>query len=95
MPKKTIKPVLPEANGEKCFWVSDGAVLKNLKDLSLALKKMSQKTFAYHSNKLKNDFASWVDSSLSNPSLAEKIKKSRTKESCQKKVDAELKKFKV
>ena len=39
----------------KEFWVMDGNVLKNLKELQMALNDMSDDTFAYHSNDRKKE----------------------------------------
>ena len=42
------------------FYVCDGTVIKNLKEMSRMLNKMSDDVFYYHANPEKNDFSSWI-----------------------------------
>ncbi|MCK5332406.1 hypothetical protein KAJ41_00915 [Candidatus Parcubacteria bacterium] len=66
------------ASDELCFWSCDGLVLRNLEDLKKSLMRMSKKTFEYHVNREKNDFATWIDNVLGDRVLANKLKKIKT-----------------
>jgi len=56
MPKKVTKKQMVNVEGAMCFWVNNGAVLKNLIELRDALNTMSDETFAHHVSAEKNDF---------------------------------------
>lgn len=84
---------LINAPDEKCFWVKDGKVLRNLRDLRDALKEMDDKTYQYHANKEKNDFAKWVREVLLDSTLANQLEKVRTRKGALKKVEDRLKKY--
>ncbi|PIN74849.1 hypothetical protein COV18_05515 [Candidatus Woesearchaeota archaeon CG10_big_fil_rev_8_21_14_0_10_37_12] len=68
---------------ENCFWCRDGQILKNLSELSRALKKMSDETFKHHVNKEKNDFATWIDEIVEDHQLVNKLRKHNTKSAMQ------------
>ena len=72
-------PRLVDVPEDKAFWVSDGTVVKNLKELSRALKKMSPDTFRYHANSEKNDFCNWIASVVGDNELSEELKGIRNK----------------
>lgn len=61
---------------DKYFWCQDGKVLKSLQDLGLALSKMDEATFGYHSNQTKNDFSKWVRDVIGDQKLARDLEKS-------------------
>ncbi len=93
--KKLIKVVGKTEDGtkesvnlepEKCFWLYDGQVLRNLEELSQALEKMSDEVFKYHANKEKNDFANWVENIFGDRKLASDLKKVKTAKTAAKKV---------
>ena len=71
--KDASKKPLVEVQGGQCFFVYSGPVLKNLRELGDALGTMSEDTFAYHANAVKNDFASWIKNILADDELAEKL----------------------
>jgi len=94
MPKITkSQQSMVKAEGPKRFWVRDGRILTDLKDLKNALSEMAEETFSYHVNKAKNDFAKWTEEVLQNKKLATELKKAKTKVEALKKVVAELKKL--
>lgn len=82
-----------DAPPEKCFWIHNGPIIKNLKELLAALKKMKKDTFRHHVNKDKNDFSKWVNDVLGNKGLAEDIKKTRSKKTLMEKIEKEIKKI--
>ena len=95
--KKTKKEklIIVNAKGESCFWVNNGSVLKNIKDLKNALKEMNSKTFEYHVNKEKNDFVAWAKNVLRDETLANKLAKIKTLKTTIKAVEERLKKYKA
>jgi len=74
---KNTKKII-NVSDEHCFWSCDGSIARNLEDLKNALLKMDKKSFTYHVNKEKNDFANWVKEVLGDDALANKLKKSKT-----------------
>lgn len=95
MPRKTQKLDLVTVDGDLCFWVNNGPALRNLKDLSDALKVMGEESYAYHVNADKNDFANWVLNALKDETLSSKLLKAKTLKSANKAVDDRLKKYNV
>lgn len=83
MSEKTLR----EAQGEQCFWVNNGPVLKNLPELRTALEAMSTQTFDYHTKKNGNHFADWIEWVLGSKALAKKIIGFKTKRGCIKAID--------
>ena len=93
--KKRAKLSLVNAPDEKCFWVRDGQILRNLVDLERALKKMTDKIFAYHINKEKKDFLKWVDELLGDKKLAKALKKVMSRKSFLRVVNKRLKDYQL
>lgn len=81
---------LRQAEPEKCFWVCDGTVLQDLKELVDALEKMSADIFKRHVNAAKNDFAKWISEVLDESGLAKSIAKSRTAKAMAKKIKVRI-----
>lgn len=71
---KNSKRALVCANGEQCFWTTDGKIIANLVELRDILKGMDENVFAQHVTKKKNDFAEWIGSVLEDPELAQNIR---------------------
>jgi len=95
MARKTQKLDLVMVDGDQCFWVNNGPALRNVKDLSDALKSMSEDSYSYHVNAEKNDFANWVLNALKDETLASKLSKAKTLKSATKAVDDRLKKYNI
>ena len=94
MRKTKEKPSLINAENESCFWINNGPVLKNLKDLKVSLLTMSKEAFSYHVSKEKNDFADWIKEVLEDNVLANKLAKTKTLKSTVKAIEDRLKKYK-
>ena len=75
---------------ERCFWVSNGPILKNVEELANALAGISDDIYHYHANKEKNDFSKWVGEVIGDNKLANDLLSSRNKESALKKVKSRL-----
>ena len=68
--------ILGDVPEDKVFQCSDGRVLKNLAELSIALAEMSDETFSYHSNDTKTDFSNWVKDVIGDEKLSIDLQKS-------------------
>lgn len=64
---------------EKVFWLNDGRVLKNLKELKEALRNMEDHVFFHHVNKERNDFYNWIKEVVKDSKLAKGIQRVKTK----------------
>ena len=93
MKKKTKKNDLVNAQDNQCFWVCNGSILRNIKDLKDSLSKMDKETFLNHVNKEKNDFATWVKEILEDETLSKKISKNKTVKTMIKTINDRLKKY--
>lgn len=89
--KKYVKTIAPE----RCFWVNNGPILRNVLELRDALKSMSEATFEHNVAKDRNDFAVWAESVLEDADLAKALKKSRTKSGVCRSLDFYIKSFYV
>ncbi|MBM4177307.1 hypothetical protein FJ208_00685 [Candidatus Gribaldobacteria bacterium] len=81
-----------EASPDKCFWVCNGEILKNLRELKVALEKMTNEIFSYHANNLKNDFAVWAEDVLGEKFLASQLKRAKTAKEMANKIKLKSKK---
>lgn len=72
--------LLTDVNPQYNFLVCDGRVLKNIKELQIALQEISDETYSYHANEEKNDFANWTNDILQDPNLAQKLRNARSKQ---------------
>lgn len=88
--KELAQKFLSDVPEHHHFWVNNGPVLKNLKELTLAFKDMEDGTFVYHANKEKNDFSNWVSQIVGDEKLAKDIFKSRNKVFAFKKLKSRL-----
>lgn len=71
-PKK-LRYLQSNVPDEFAFFMCDGKVLKNLRDLVKALDKISDDTFWNHANTYKNDFSSWIRDIMEHNDLAHNI----------------------
>ena len=92
-PNKNSHRKLIIAEGNSCFWVHNGPVLKDLIDLRNALETLNDEQFGYHVTKEKNDFASWVGGVLQEPVLANKLHNYKTKKTMHKTISVYLRKY--
>ena len=64
------------------FWVHQGGVLRNLRDLLGALESMSDEQFAFHTKREGNDFANWIREIFHEEGLADRLARTRTRSGC-------------
>ena len=88
MPKKTTKPqpkktgrkFLSSVRPEKSFWINNGPIVNNIRNLPKALEQVSEDTFTHHVNGEKNDFYNWITEVIGDQKLARRIKAVRSKQ---------------
>ncbi len=73
------------------FWVCNGAILKDIKEMAGELKTIDEKSFKHHVSKTKNDFVAWVNDVMRDPELAKKISRTKTRASMLKAVQSHIK----
>ena len=88
--KKTAKVPVNDVPSDKYFWMSDGRVLRNLRDLVNALESMDEKIFKHHVSGKKNDFAAWIKDVFGETKLATSIAKNKTASSIAKKIKSAI-----
>lgn len=62
------------------FYVSDGGIIKTVKELGEELSLMPDDVYAHHVNSEKNDFSSWLENEFGLKDLAAKIKALKQKD---------------
>lgn len=77
--KAVSKPRLSDAPADKVFRCHDGRVIKNLDELSVALREMSEDTFRYHVTADKNDFSKWVEDVIGDHEISVELKNCSTR----------------
>jgi hypothetical protein len=79
MTRAVSKSCLSDVAEDKVFWCHDGRVMKNLGELGVALREMSEETFRYHVTADKNDFSKWVEDVIGDHELSAVLKNSSTR----------------
>ena len=59
------------------FYLCDGSVIRDMKELAFSLEKMPDDVFSHHVNDHKNDFANWIALVFEEHELAEKLNSSK------------------
>ncbi len=95
MARNTKKFDLSSVEGNLCFWINNGPILRNLKELRDALGSISEESFKFHVNKEKNDFAAWVKDALKDETLSKRLLKVKTLKAFIKAVEDRLKKYNI
>lgn len=72
MPQEKI---ISDVRPENSFYLKDGRILRNIYELSEAIRLMKDDVFRYHVNSSKNDFANWIGDVLGDEELANKVSK--------------------
>ena len=71
--------VADEVEPELALWLSNGLIARNLKELAVALKKMSAKEYKEYADSQKNEIAEWIREILNDERLARQLKKAKNK----------------
>ena len=83
---KAEKKNLEKVSETVVFWCNDGQVFRDMQELMDGLDKMSDATFAYHLNDIKNDFSCWVMDIIGDEKLAQDLKTVKNREQAKNKV---------
>ena len=75
MLRQTAERLLADTPERHVFWCHNGRKLKNMKELAEELAKMTDNTFAFHSNREKNDFSKWVNDIIQDKKLSNDLTK--------------------
>ncbi len=75
--KQDAEKRLARVPDDYVFWTHDGSVFHDMQELADGLNKMSDETFAYHSNAEKKDFSNWVNDILGDDKLARDLAKAK------------------
>ncbi|RLE42880.1 hypothetical protein DRJ48_02445 [Candidatus Woesearchaeota archaeon] len=59
---------------EKYFYLEDGGIIKNIRELALRLDEISDSVFQRHVNQDKNDFANWIEFVFKEKNLAKQLR---------------------
>jgi hypothetical protein len=90
MTKAMAQARLADVPEDKRFWCCDGCVLRNLAELEVALRQMSDETFRYHSNEEKTDFSNWVRDVIGDETLSRQLQGSVSRLEAAKNVAARI-----
>ena len=86
MEKINSKKMLSDVQPEKSFWVSNGPIIRNLKEAAAVIRKLSPEQFVHHVNHEKNDFAKWFEEVIGDKILAQRVRMMKTKDAIAKTV---------
>lgn len=75
---------------EHVFYCIDGAILKNLKELTEKLKSMGREAYAHHANMHRNDFHNWIKDVYGNERLAKRVASAKNSKEASKMLEAQL-----
>lgn len=77
------KTLVLQAEGQECFYASNGQCISSFKDLASAFEHMDDGTFNHHANESRNDFAAWAEGVLKDPALSKGLKEAKDRKSAQ------------
>ena len=73
--KSQASKFLAKVPGENVFRCHDSCVMGDMAELAKALKTMTDETYYYHANAVKNDFANWVNDVIGDKEFAGSLRK--------------------
>jgi len=96
MLKQLARKQLFDAPQDQCFWVNNGPILQNLRDLERALKSgaISEAQFKYHVSRGKNDFSAWIKDVLHDEQAAKALARVKTLKTAARILSEHLQRFK-
>jgi predicted nucleic acid-binding Zn-ribbon protein len=78
--KAARKSWLADVPQDKMFRCHDGRVIKNMEELSVSLREISEETFRYHITEDRNDFSRWVQDVIGDYELSTGLQNSSAKD---------------
>ena len=91
--KNDASAYLGDAPTDKCFWVNNGRVLKNVYELLAGLEEMDEITYSYHANSTKNDFSKWIEEIIGDKKLSHELSMAKDKNLAADKVKKRIEKL--
>lgn len=92
--KSTKNPkTLARAEGSYRFWLYEGPVISDLRELHAAFRKMTTKQWMHHVGKGKNDFAPWVEHVLCDVPCAKDLRTAKSAADAMRAVEKALKTY--
>ena len=82
--------MLADVEPEKAFWLADGRVLKNAKELVAALENMDDSVWEHHVTADRNDFANWIEGVFGQAQLGAALRKVKSPKTAAKRIQAKL-----
>lgn len=68
-----------KAKPEHFFWLSDGTVVRSVKELAESFGSMDDHVYYHHANHQKNDFSNWVADIFNEKQLAKNLMQASNK----------------
>ncbi len=78
--RSVARKMLGDVPQDKRFLCHDGQSFTNLRELEAGLGAMTDETFRYHVNEIKNDFSTWIRDVIGDEKLAEDLRASTTRD---------------
>ncbi len=85
-PRTATRDFLANVPDSKVLRSHDGQTFKNLQELAQGLSRMTGKTYAFHVNRCKNNFAKWVREVIGDQELGKDLKQTLTSRDASRKV---------
>jgi hypothetical protein len=82
--------LLNDVHDDEHFKTVDGQTLRSVRELVLLLETYHDEHFRHHVNEHRNDFAAWIEHSVGDPTLAERIRRASTPVRIQQEIAARL-----
>ena len=82
--------ILADVRPEQCFWVNNGPIIRNLREMADALEYMKYETFRHHVNNEKNDISNWIRDVLKDEELANETKNLKSKDKLLRKIKVSI-----
>ena len=82
--------LLKDVHEDEHFRTVDGRILKSVRELVMLLETYRDEHFTHHVNEHRNDFAAWIEHSVKDGKLAERIRTVRTPQDIQQEIALRL-----
>ncbi len=74
---RAISGLIKNVSADNFFFLCDGRVVKNVRELVYLLDDISDETFYHHVTADRNDFAAWISDVVKDYELGEKVGKEK------------------
>jgi CRISPR/Cas system type I-B associated protein Csh2 (Cas7 group RAMP superfamily) len=91
---RTIRELI-KTMPEHCFWVNNGPIIDDLKELRDALRdEITDEQYNHHVTPEKNDFADWILNSLGDSHCATEVRAAKKQKTAASRINECLKRYK-